>query len=972
MSGGGFFNNFNPFGGRAGNSERQGQDERGTTNQGTSRWPSFPDEVDEQEYDFAGEGVPRGHGQRIPADNSYEGMGSQRGGYAQRTTTNNNNYDAEDDYEEYESRRQAMFQLGGNPQPDSMGNRPTTRPDVWPNQQGIGQPWGDGMGHGQGPPRQRNQDVPENLGAPAGTNNAGAVPQGPPAHQGAAGNQPGGQAGITNAPPIGGTKATPPKEWSGIASALARLQHTMTDASTSRNLRWQKETKGETAKLAIFKVEATSLPNLQFFAFMQPGEAFIVLGHSMATIYSTATDIATFHGNIVLFIGDRKQTRDCIAVVVPPKSAFEWTKCKVLDDPEALQEWYADDRSQYGKLRDPQQGDAETVELHVPRMIALPLRAAQLYQTFNGPVMPHELLAAIEQHLASPDTDLDNGDDWGLVKKWLVVAAQTDGGQGTAKPKSHIAFTTNAIITNDELIHQWFADRLDATMGKRPEATSHGMTGGMQDMKNMSGIIAAEVGRGVGRAMQSVARSSPTQASNAGSSDDAKPYTPDHIATLLGFHGVSDARWIKDFWKLAKVTKVVNYDYLRRMIKKNMLMWAEQNRCVIDEHVYFDNKTIDEWIALKFNPGDSTALYSSADKGISILICRAPTSAALEDLRRNEDIWAETKNNATFYEVTRQTGNKVVRSPPSDLTELRQNISTFCALLWCLFGEGCDLWRSIESINRILNHPFSSQNKTAYTPEVCKRIVWAIIVDTRQFFDDIKLREDFINHRGPGKFPFPVSVLQGEYMNIKFGATIHRHNFPKEWMTVTREHHGPQGGHQGGYQGGHQGGGAGRDGGGGGGRGGYQPPDPTPRVPVNWRTPGFVDERHPKIQTMMEPFLVQFGRRISVSNILTASGKRFEDLPKLDEFPGGVCWLHSLAICPYGTNCSFSAGHVPKGTLTEAHADQVVETLQVGITQLMSTAPPSGGSPSGRKRQRGGQGRGGGRPSPPPTALIPM
>jgi hypothetical protein len=180
-----------------------------------------------------------------------------------------------------------------------------------------------------------------------------------------------------------------------------------------------------------------------------------------------------------------------------------------------------------------------------------------------------------------------------------------------------------------------------------------------------------------------------------------------------------------DIWRLAKATKVVNYDYIRRMIKKNMMTWADKNRCYIDEHVYFDNKTIDEWIALKFNPGDSTALYSSADKGISILICRAPTSAALEDLRRNEDIWAETKNKATFFEVTRQTSNKVVRSPPNDLTELRQNIAAFCALLCCLFGEGCDLYRSMLNICGILNNPFSSQNKTAYTPEVCKCIIWA-------------------------------------------------------------------------------------------------------------------------------------------------------------------------------------------------------------------------------------------------------
>jgi hypothetical protein len=44
-------------------------------------------------------------------------------------------------------------------------------------------------------------------------------------------------------------------------------------------------------------------------------------------------------------------------------------------------------------------------------MIALPLRAASLYHQFKGAVMPHKLLNAIEQHLASPDTSLDNGDD---------------------------------------------------------------------------------------------------------------------------------------------------------------------------------------------------------------------------------------------------------------------------------------------------------------------------------------------------------------------------------------------------------------------------------------------------------------------------------------------------------------------------------------------------------------------------------
>ena len=236
-------------------------------------------------------------------------------------------------------------------------------------------------------------------------------------------------------------------------------------------------------------------------------------------------------------------------------------------------------------------------------------------------------------------------------------------------------------------------------------------------------------------------------------------------------------------------------------------------------------------------------------------------------------------------------------------------------------------------------------------------------MDTQTYFDDIKLADDFIQQRRYLKFP--VSTLDADYAAIKYGIKIKRHNFPKEWMTKEPWQ---QGGYQQRdslYQG------AGMSGGG----GGYQPQVPltgtTPKTPYSWRPASFVDERHPKIQTMMEPFLVRFRGRCSVSNILTASGKRFEDLPKLEEYPGGVCWLHSLGLCPYGDQCSFIAGHVAKGTFTDAIADQVVGTLQAGIASLMAR-PEGGGSPSGKRKYRRGAGRGGGRLSPPPSGTTPM
>jgi hypothetical protein len=60
---------------------------------------------------------------------------------------------------------------------------------------------------------------------------------------------------------------------------------------------------------------------------------------------------------------------------------------------------------------------------------------------------------------------------------------------------------------------------------------------------------------------------------------------------------------------------------------------------------------------------------------------------------------------------------------------------------------------------------------------------------------------------------------------------------------------------------------------------------------------------------MMEPFLVKFRGRCSVSNILTEGGLRFDALPKLEAYPEGICWLNTVALCPYSGDCSFVSGH---------------------------------------------------------------
>jgi hypothetical protein len=79
--------------------------------------------------------------------------------------------------------------------------------------------------------------------------------------------------------------------------------------------------------------------------------------------------------------------------------------------------------------------------------------------------MPHELLRALEEHIGSPDTTLD-GTKWGLIQKWLIVAAQKDAVTPTSK--FWIAFASRALLSNKKLIHCWISDCMDSTLERRP------------------------------------------------------------------------------------------------------------------------------------------------------------------------------------------------------------------------------------------------------------------------------------------------------------------------------------------------------------------------------------------------------------------------------------------------------------------------------------------------------------------------
>jgi hypothetical protein len=116
-------------------------------------------------------------------------------------------------------------------------------------------------------------------------------------------------------------------------------------------------------------------------------------------------------------------------------------------------------------------------------------------------------------------------------------------------------------------------EKLDTTLGRRPKtaSTTGGIQGNMAVDQNMSGIIATAVGCGLGVAMQNAAKSGPPHAGGTNSSEEAKPYTQDQVATLLGFHGAMNMKYLMKMWQLFKTAKSPNCNHLRRAIKGEMI-----------------------------------------------------------------------------------------------------------------------------------------------------------------------------------------------------------------------------------------------------------------------------------------------------------------------------------------------------------------------------------------------------------------
>ncbi len=305
---------------------------------------------------------------------------------------------------------------------------------------------------------------------------------------------------------------------------------------------------------------------------------------------------------------------------------------------------------------------------------------------------------------------------------------------------------------------------------------------------NLWAHIAPNLSQGIASVAASLQPHHPTQSGGDPASlydQGSQDYDEFQVATLQGFshsHNISD---IPPIWLLFQYTKQL--DTHRDNIKRHMKSWAttakpdqEQN----DRGLYFTQRTMKDILALRFNPGGSTAEVATADLGLSILICRPLTAEGKAALRQKELLEATSKRK-TLAEAELEITTTAPMAFPDTMNELHVCIGTYCTLLHTLFGERCALFKHCYKLWTTMNsETVYDQQRHLFSPIFCRKILWAIIEYARACFAQRMSVDDFI-----GVHPDDICYMRSNLLEleplIRTLSPIVRSSLPPAWHTTS-------------------------------------------------------------------------------------------------------------------------------------------------------------------------------------------
>ncbi len=432
-----------------------------------------------------------------------------------------------------------------------------------------------------------------------------------------------------------GTPFTP----SGLTTAINRSYPTgdvPVDDITS-TLRWQVDVSGEAAAIQGFRTEVLSQQGLVVFAFIQPEDHYLSLLHSPA-LYAARGATGALKGKDIGFVGDRTDFATPIPTLLKKERPWKWNEVDITDDQLGFETFFGD-RHNVGKWYMTPPG-VKTTRQKVPRLLLLPPNLIPF--CCKAPRTPFDLLQHVNvTTLFLDDSPAELHGNYQLLAHWCMASCHGTSPTGN----SVMAYALDAAHSQERVYHQWIRQRLEATLGPLSHDTLlntpssvHPSLPQQQDLSHLA-TVAAKFGKGLVDAIRPVMGHQLAPAVGGTGPTDGKTYDAYNFAALQGFSHCPTTAGLQPIWGLFTQTKSIEMHRLH--IKEHMKTWARAQGVTINKGIFFSKQTIEDIMHLQFNPSGGVAYFSTAKKGISILLCH-PKVGDDRDRGRKRWRWHKT------------------------------------------------------------------------------------------------------------------------------------------------------------------------------------------------------------------------------------------------------------------------------------------------------------------------------------------
>lgn len=756
-------------------------------------------------------------------------------------------------------------------------------------------------------------------------------------------------ASATPTSTTGTTKPPPPTQDPSAVGRAAATIMANPGFNLNRELLWQSAVTGDSTKQKSFRTDVTQQVDLIVFGWMRPSSPYIQLLHSIAT-YAVRGGDSDCHNKDFGYVGDRTSLRTPTAVVLDDK-LWKWVGKKVVLDIVPVELFYANPDNARVLYEPSHDGGTTTT---VPRMVYLPPPfATYCAEQQRTPFQLHQFITQYATANGSA-TDIGKCD---MLINWCIVASHRHATPTT----SVLAVQMETAPTDDDEFLRWI-QRIDKTGGGHtgPPPSRAASTPLVSVAAPQTAAVAAPSTDDMFKRMaESISKSFATAAASlqapshdvtgTGSENGGQKYDEFQMAVVMGFAHVDDIAGVPIIWALFQYSNKL--DIHKDTLKRRMTEYAmtttpdRPEQVTIDRSLYITDATMREIIAINFNPGGVSADADTADKGLSILVCRARTAAQRAEIKRYERTKDKSKRNWSKQEAEEDEVTAYdTGALPDDYNELLRCLGTYCALLHTLFGNKCVFYRNCYKLWTEMNSEVVCEKREKFTALFCRQIVWAILEESRAFFAQRLSVDDFDNAQLPEDIPYPTCSLAVVIQSVKYITPIERSTFPSSWYPGNASRAGRIGSVAVPVQ-------------------SVATPGAAPSVVSGittaastrtQRTPAPVAIRatniHPTIKATMEPYIAKC-KGINLTALLNQVNLTIDDLPKLSpEVSGtsGICYNWVLGRCQL-ENCRHLDGHVNARDVTDEFAADLLGKLRPGITEFMTNGLPQ---PRRRNRRR--------------------